>query len=166
MKTEPGDLSGTLPWTQSCFVCGQDNPRGLRLRSRVADGRVWIDYTTREADRGYRHIVHGGILMTLLDEVMTWAAILSVRRVCVAAEVLTRLKQPVKVGDRLRVEGWVARPGARVILTEGRVTNEEGKVMLTATGKYMPMPAGQIELASKDFVESPEAIPAAIIIGG
>ena len=166
MNTQPDDLNGTLPWTQSCFVCGQDNPRGLRLRSRVADGRVWIDYTTRDADRGYRHIVHGGILMTLLDEVMTWAAILSVRRVCVAAEVLTRLKQPVKVGDRLRVEGWVARPGARLILTEGRITDVEGKVMLAATGKYMPMPAGQIELASKDFVESPETIPAATIIGG
>jgi uncharacterized protein (TIGR00369 family) len=158
MNTEISALKGTLPWTRSCFVCGENNPHGLRLRSHVENGLVWLEYTTREADRGYRHIVHGGILTTLLDEVMTWAAILAVRRVCVAAEITSRLKQPVKVGDRLRVEGWAAKPGKRLILTEGRITDEKGSVSLTAEGKYMPMPADQIELTSKDFVASPDAI--------
>lgn len=170
LRTDMNDsnetLEGTLPWTKSCFVCGEQNPHGLRLKSRIENGRVVLDYTAREADLGYRHIVHGGILATLLDEVMTWAAILSIRRVCVAAELTTRLKHPVKVGRRLRVEGWVARKTSRLILVEGRITGEDGSVAATAEGKYMPMPADQVELTEKDFVVSPDAIHPSRITGG
>ena len=158
-------LSGTLPWTRSCFVCGEDNPHGLHLRSRIEIGRVILDYTPREADLGYKHIVHGGIAVTLLDEVMTWAAIVAARRVCVAAELVTRLRKPVQVGQTLRVEGWVARETSRLILTEGRILNAEGQALLTAEGKYMPMPKDQIELTQKDFVISPDSIPPQKITG-
>ncbi len=154
----PGGPRGTLPWTRSCFVCGQDNPHGLHLKSRVEDGRVVIDYVTREADLGYRHIVHGGIAMTLLDEVMTWAAILAARRVCVAAEMTARLKQPIRVGHALRVEGWVTRAASRVLLTEGRILGADGSILMAASGKYMPMPEDQLKLAEKDFVEDPDTI--------
>lgn len=165
MKIAPTKLHGTLPWTRSCFVCGQDNPHGLHLRSRIENGRVLLDYTPREADLGYKHIVHGGIAITLLDEVMTWAAIVAARRVCVAAELTTRLKKPIQVGQPLRVEGWVTRPSSRLILTEGVILGSDGEPVLAAEGKYMPMPADQIELTQKDFVISPDAIQPGEIVG-
>jgi acyl-coenzyme A thioesterase PaaI-like protein len=150
--------SGILPWTRSCFVCGQDNPHGLRLRSRVEGDSVVLDYTTREADLGWRHIVHGGIAMTLVDEVMTWAAMLAVRRACVAAEMTSRLKKPIRVGERLRVEGAAVERKPRLILTEARILDEHGDVRVTATGKYVPMPDDQFPLCSTDFVVNPEAV--------
>lgn len=150
--------TGTLPWTKTCFVCGEDNPNGLRLRSRVEGDRIVLSHVTRASDLGYRHLVHGGISMTLLDEVMTWAAILSFRKACVAAELTVRLKQPVSVGQSLRVEGWIASAKSRVIVTEGRVLDDRQTVLATATGKYVPMPADGMHLCVKDFVESPEAI--------
>lgn len=165
MNDSSANLHGTLPWTRSCFVCGQDNPHGLHLRSRIEDGRVILDYTPREADLGYRHIVHGGIAITLLDEVMTWASIVAARRVCVAAELTTRLKKPIRVGQLLRVEGWVTRQTSRLILTEGVLLDSSGQPLLTAEGKYMPMPKDQIELTQKDFVISPEAISPDEIVG-
>lgn len=148
-----------LPWTRSCFVCGEANPVGLHARSRVEGGRVVLDYTTRPGDAGYRHILHGGIGMTLLDEVMTWAAIVQVKKVCVAADLQVRLRGPVRVGCRVRVEGWVERAGSRLCLTAGELKDEQGVVRMTATGKYMPMPPDQVYLADKDFVISPESIP-------
>ena len=157
-KSTAPHLTGTLPWTRSCFVCGQDNPHGLRLKSRMEDGMVVLDYTTRERDLGWRHSVHGGITMTLLDEVMTWAAILSARRACVAAEVTTRLKRPIDMGVTLRVEGRVTTARPRLHLTEGRVLNPEGTVLATASGKYVPMPAGQYALCEDDFITDPASI--------
>jgi uncharacterized protein (TIGR00369 family) len=155
---EPCKLQGVLPWTLSCFVCGQDNPHGLHLRSRIENGRVLLDYTPRKADLGYKHIVHGGIAITLLDEVMTWASIVAARRICVAAELVTRLKKPIRVGQTMRVEGGVVRRTSRLIMTEGVILDSDGRTLLTAGGKYMPMPNEQIELTQKDFVISPEAI--------
>lgn len=149
---------GTLPWTQSCFVCGESNPHGLRLRSRVEDGVVVLRYTTREADRGYLHIVHGGIGMTLLDEVMTWAAIVAAHRVCVAAELTVRLKLPVSVGEMLTVHGWVSEQRSRIVMTGGAIMNGDGNEVMSASGKYVPMPPDQVTLCSKDFVASSETI--------
>lgn len=149
---------GTLPWTKTCFVCGQDNPNGLKLRSRVEGDRIVLTHITRESDLGYRHLVHGGISMTLLDEVMTWAAILTFKQACVAAEITVRLKQPVTVDQAIRVEGWVTGGKSRITLTEGRVLDERQTVLATATGKYIPMPADGVHLSVKDFVESPEAL--------
>ena len=100
-------LSGTLPWTKSCFVCGESNPRGLQLKSRLVDGKVMLDYVTRETDLGWKHAVHGGVVMTLLDEVMTWAAMIASGNPCVAAEVSVRLVAPAECGAALRVESGV-----------------------------------------------------------
>lgn len=163
MKTPPPN--GTLPWTRSCFVCGEENPHGLRLRSRLENGRVLLDYTTRPADVGYRHLVHGGLATTLLDEVMTWAAIIAMQRVCVAAELTVRLKSPIRVGDTLHVAGWVERAAGRLCLAQGEIRSPAGAVLLSAVGKYMPMPPDQAALTEKDFVHSPAALPLRDVLG-
>ena len=147
-KTPPG----VLPWSRSCFVCGEANPHGLRLRSRLEGGQVVLEHTARDADRGWRHIVHGGISMTLLDEAMTWAAIVRVRAACVAAGMTTRFLRPVQVGERLRVEGEVTGGRSRLILTAGRILDARGQTLVSAEGKYLPMPAEQGGLWEEDFV--------------
>lgn len=150
--------SGILPWTKSCFVCGEANPHGLRLRSRIENDRVVIDYVTRPEDLGYKNIVHGGLLMMLLDEVMTWAAILAERRLSVAAEMTARLIEPVPVGQRLRIEGWTVKQSSRICFTESWVRNSDEKIMARATGKYMPMSSDQARLTEEDFVIGPNAL--------
>ena len=150
---------GWLPWTKSCFVCGEANPHGLKLRSRVEGDRVVIRYVTREADLGWRHLVHGGLSMTLLDEAMTWAAILSLQRACVAAEITVRLKQPIQTGQAIRVEAWTeAVRFSRLATTEGRIVDAAGTVLATGSGKYVPMPADGLPLCAQDFVRHPEAL--------
>ena len=158
-------LQGVLPWTKSCFVCGEQNPRGLHLRSRVEGDLVIIDYTPQETDLGYRQIMHGGIAMTLLDEVMTWAAILRARRACVAAELNVRLRRPIRVGQPIRVEGRVTDAGGRLSTTAGQVLDRDGTVLVSGTGKYMPMPASDEFLSLKDFVVHPDALHPDQVIG-
>jgi len=144
--------NGTLPWTKSCFVCGEANERGLRLKSRIEDGKVVLDYTTRQTDLGWRSAVHGGLTMMLLDEVMTWAAMIDAGMACVSAEMTTRMKKPVQVDQVLRVEGWVTQNRRKVVLTEGRMLDGSGTVLATATGKYMQMPGEQFQICEEDFV--------------
>lgn len=144
--------SGTLPRTKSCFICGEKNAHGLRSCSRIENDRVLLEHVTREEDLGWRHLVHGGILMAMLDEVMTWAAILTFRKACVAAEVTVRLKAPVAVGSRIRAEGWTQVVKSRVVETEGQIMDENGEVLATASGKYMAMPSDKVPFCAGDFV--------------
>jgi acyl-CoA hydrolase len=151
-------LNGILPWTRSCLVCGEQNERGLRLRSRVGNGVVALDYRPVPSDLGWRHAVHGGLTITLMDEVMTWAAILASRRPCVAAEISSRLKRPIAVGQALRVEGRLARDG-RVLRTAGVVLDaQDGRELAAATGKYVPMTDDQFQFCEGDFVVTPESL--------
>jgi acyl-coenzyme A thioesterase PaaI-like protein len=130
----------------------------MRLRSRIEHGVVVLEYLTQESDLGWRHAVHGGISMLLLDEVMTWAAILSARRACLAAEISVRMKRPVSVGRRVRAEGRASAGKTRLVLTEGRRLGLDGDVLALATGKYLPMPAEQVAGCADDFVTGPHTL--------
>jgi uncharacterized protein (TIGR00369 family) len=150
--------SGTLPWTKGCFVCGQDNPRGLKLRSRLADGDVVLDYTTVESDLGWADIIHGGLAATLLDEVMTWSAMLAARGPCVTAEWTVRLVAPIRVGQKLICRSSVPASGKRLIKTAGTIIDETGEMLASATGKYLRMPGEDTEKLRQDFVVGDDCI--------
>jgi acyl-coenzyme A thioesterase PaaI-like protein len=59
----------------NCFACGTLNAHGLRLLLHVEPGRSWADVTLDKRFEGWDGIVHGGILCTVLDEVMAWALV-------------------------------------------------------------------------------------------
>lgn len=157
--------SGILPWSHSCFVCGERNPCGLKLRSRIEDGRVVLEHVLREEDQGWQGIAHGGITATLLDEVMTWAAILEARKACVAAEFTIRLRQPVRVGEAVRAEGWSSGGKARLLRTEARLLTSSGEEAAVASGKYMPMPGDAVRDCAPGFIRSSDSIPIERVFG-
>jgi acyl-coenzyme A thioesterase PaaI-like protein len=158
--------NGPLPWTRSCFVCGQDNPHGLRARMTWDGVTVRLPYEPRPSDLGYSDIVHGGLGATLLDEVMTWSANLAAGTACVAAEFTVRLLKPMRLGQRYIVEGGVAKNRGRIVLTEGAIRDALGQDALRATGKYMPVPGDAATELKKDFVESPDVLPIELILHG
>ena len=96
--------------------------------------------------------------MTLLDEVMTWASILTLKRACVAAELTVRLLRPIEAGQSIRVEGWILKARSRLVESEGQIMDSRRKVLATASGKYVSMPGEGLHLCLEDFVESPGAI--------
>jgi len=161
---ERKNWTGNLPWTRSCLVCGEDNPRGLRLRSRLEKGVVCLEYTTCASDVGYRDIVHGGIAITLLDEVMAWACIVATGRLCVAAEVSFRLKRPIAVNQRIRAEAALPAVHSRLLAVEGRLVDEAGHPLVVGNSKFVPMPGEAAALRVTDFVASPDTIPAERIL--
>lgn len=161
-QTIPGD--GPLPWTRACFVCGEENPRGFQLKMRMERGRVVADYVTRDSDRGYSGIVHGGLMMTLLDEVMAWAAIVHAGRICVAAEVTARLRHPIGVGQTLRIEGEITSARSRLLVAESRILGADGERLLSGTGKYTPLNDTEAARFIEDFVSSPDALDPATLL--
>jgi len=69
-----------LPHTHSCFVCGESNAVGLKLRF-TTDGRVvHTRFRLRAEHIGFRGVVHGGILATVLDEIIATGELLANRK--------------------------------------------------------------------------------------
>ena len=96
-----------LPHTPGCLVCGRENPHGLHLSFFVdpQTGIVETKFTSRAADIGFPQVIHGGIIATVLDEAMVWAATWAGKRFCLCGELTTRFRQPVVDEQRVN-RGW------------------------------------------------------------
>jgi len=88
-----------------CFACGKENPDGLQLEFKYSDdgSKVETTYIPPEKFQGWKGIVHGGIITTLLDEIMAKTAIKNGYQV-LTGEITTRFKNPAKTLEPLRCE--------------------------------------------------------------
>ncbi len=63
---------GTVESHAFCLVCGDRNPLSLKLRfAPDGNGGVRGTFACHDLLQGYRGIVHGGVIATMLDAVMT-----------------------------------------------------------------------------------------------
>ena len=125
-----------IPEYRGCFVCGMKNEAGLKARFQYDGEQALTDVTAEIRFEGYKGIYHGGIISTLLDEVMI-KAILAQDRVAVTAEMTVKFHQTVRTGEKLSFTGKVIRSKGRVFFTKGSARGEEGQLCASATGKYV-----------------------------
>ncbi len=132
-------ISIALPRYSHCFVCGRENNIGLDLSFFYKNGRIETTFRPEPNHNGYHGIVHGGILATLLDETIGWASIISRPTICVAAEITVRYKAPAKVGKQLSIYGELVADKKRIILAKGGIVSEDGTLLCTGEGKFIPL---------------------------
>lgn len=147
-----------LPWTRSCFVCGELNPVGLNLRFEHrldATGTPVVEavFAFTPLHVGFVNVVHGGLITTVLDEAMFWAAAVTARRLVVCAELQVRFLEPVRPGTTLRIRARnVKTYKARMYETASELHDLNEKRVAVATGKYVPVPEDRTESVTADLV--------------
>ncbi len=95
-----------------CFCCGRDNPDGLKLDFTFRDGRVSTTVAFPRKYQGYRGIVHGGLLSTVLDEAMV-TLLNRMGHLAVTGELRVRFLSPLPVGESVDIS-------ARLVQERGR----------------------------------------------
>lgn len=124
----------------ACIVCGPENPRGLKLRFDVQDDGVIAAEWTPTADwEGFKGIIHGGIVSTVLDEAMSQAV--SARGwPALTCELRVRLRRHVAPGEKFTVRAWVVERQRRKILTEAALANSRGEEHAHAWATFLALP--------------------------
>ncbi len=117
-----------------CFVCGEDNDFGLKARFFYENGEAITSVVADKRFEGYHGFYHGGIISSLLDEVMI-KAILAENMYAVTAEIKVRFKKPIYTGEELKFSGRVRSKKGRLFFTEARVTRENGDEVASAEAK-------------------------------
>jgi acyl-coenzyme A thioesterase PaaI-like protein len=121
-----------------CFVCGDENPGGLRLRFEIDKDRKTLKTTfvAGEVFQGFDGVVHGGIVSTLLDEAMAKLAYeLGYGGVTAVLEI--RFRKPAPILTPLFVHGEIVEVRPRLIRAVARMTTEDGTVLATARSTLM-----------------------------
>ncbi len=129
----------------ACFACGELNAHGLHLRLHVAGETCWTELTLRPDFQGWEGIAHGGIVATVLDEVMAWA-LASQDAWGYTAKMSIEYRRPVPIGVPIRGEGRVVDRRRRLLTTTGRLLDPAtGAVFASAEGLYVAAPEARRE---------------------
>ena len=137
-----------------CFGCGRLNPWGLKLSFYAnPDGSgIWAPWTPIQEHEGYEGIVHGGIVTTVLDEVMAWAGYH--RGIwAVTGRISVGFRRPVEIGVPTRASGRVVADRRRIIELAGELRRERDDVLLAdATGTFVRVPEEQAQEWKRRYV--------------
>jgi uncharacterized protein (TIGR00369 family) len=121
----------------NCFACGELNEIGLHLQLNLEPERCWTELVMPSRFEGWEGIIHGGILCTILDEVMAWALVVH-DNWGVTARMSIDFRKPVSVGQSIRAEGWIKEARRRIQVTVGRIVDTEtGVELATAEATYV-----------------------------
>lgn len=134
-----------LPRYTHCFVCGNLNPIGLDLEFTYTNESITTTFTPKPEHAGYKNRVHGGILATLIDESMGWSSIISRPVLCYAADLSVRYKLPAEVGEKLIITAELLEDKKRIFFAKGKIETEDGKILCTGEGKYMPLSTQEMD---------------------
>ena len=121
----------------NCFGCGTLNSHGMQLDLHIETGRCWTELTLQPHFEGWQGIAHGGIVCTVLDEVMAWSLV-GADNWGVTAKLSVAFKRPIRVGQPIRAEGWVTKERRRLVATAGTVVDmADGTVLASAEALYV-----------------------------
>ena len=109
----------------------------MNVRFRL-DGEVCrAEFTPDDVHVGYDGVTHGGILFSLLDDVMANVIFLGGER-CFTAKAEVRYRKPLPTGTPVRLEGRQTRRKGRLAVLEGRILrSDDGSVVAEAVASFM-----------------------------
>jgi acyl-coenzyme A thioesterase PaaI-like protein len=137
------------PTSRSCFVCGRDNPVGLKVKwdQHPEAGEIRATVTVPEHFNGYPGVVHGGIVGALLDETAGRSILVDggFDDLMVTARLEVVYRRPTPTGVALDVVGRLRRRSGDRAEAEAELRLPDGTVTARATVLLARPPAAVVE---------------------
>lgn len=132
------------PNSHHCFVCGVQNEHGLKLRFfETAPGEVTCMYVVPEQFQGYPGIVHGGIVASILDEVLGRVHMgkdLEQPNFMYTAKLSVQYRKPVPVGVELKIVGRAGKRRQRTAVSTAAIYDPVGQLLAEADAILVDVP--------------------------
>ena len=125
-------------YESNCFVCEQRNAAGLRVPffHDTERGVVTAPIELGSAHSGAPTLLHGGIVLALLDEAMAWACIAVARRWAVTTETHARFERAVRVDTAYDVTAEILSVDETEIHAAARVDDSRGRLRTSAAATF------------------------------
>lgn len=141
----------------NCFGCSPSNKLGLQMKVYTDEEAVYSWLSVPDYLGGWKNIVHGGIVSTILDEIMGWAGLYLLKKVTLTNSLTVDFIRAVLVGERLKAEGRViAFDGQRNASVEGFIYNENNVLCAKARGNFTtlsPKLAKRLGMMTDDHIK-------------
>jgi len=122
-----------------CFVCGRDNPKGLQINVKYQPEEMAAEteLSLPREYQGWADVIHGGILATLLDEMMAHA-VWHFAGPGLTISMETRFHHPLKPDEPIRVRGVLTTPNGSRRTAEAEVVRvADGKKIASGKSRFL-----------------------------
>jgi uncharacterized protein (TIGR00369 family) len=122
----------------SPFRIGQPYGPLAFIPREVAPGETVWEYVVDPAHFNPNGVLHGGVVMALLDTAMghaIGAAVVPKGSINAAAQMNVNFLEPIRSGT-LRARGRAVRIGKRMAVAQGEATDDRGTLVATATSTH------------------------------
>ena len=137
-----------------CFACGTANPIGLDMQFYRLGDAVCSEIVLSKQYEGWENMAHGGIVSTLLDEIMSWTGMYFKRSFLVTRKMEIKYIRPVPVETPLIVSGKLGKPSQYPkVEVSGQIRNRDGNLFVRAAGQFAMVPEEKLSTVSKALKE-------------
>jgi acyl-coenzyme A thioesterase PaaI-like protein len=139
------------PNSRMCFICGVENPIGLKLQIyQTAPGMIETTYTAPDHFQGYPGILHGGIVATILDEISGRALMgdPSSPRFMFTGRLQVKYRRNVPTGEPLRIVGKGVKSKGKSAEGWAGIYDQEGNLLAEATTLLIDLPKDLLDTAN------------------
>lgn len=120
-----------------CFGCGEANSTGLQLQFFLAeDGTVICPATIPDRFEGHPGYLHGGVIATLLDEIMS-KVMRSRGLLAMTRHMEVDYKRPVPSCTEVRLEGRITHHEGRKHWAEAKILDGDGRLLASGKGLFV-----------------------------
>lgn len=135
-----------------CFACGTANPIGLNLDFYRSGNSICTDITLGKYHVGWSNISHGGIISTLLDEVMSWTILYFKRIFFVTRRIEVKYIKPVLVERPLTIRGRIMehKESDKAIKATAEVRDNTGSLLAKGSGEFVPVGEEKLSFVSDE----------------
>ena len=119
--------------TDYCFACGKDNEIGFKLKFIDLDDGSMAYFTPQKVHQGSNDFMHGGLISTLLDEIMArevWHRYAP----AVTAKLSVNFLRPIPIDNEISIIGKVLNiKKDKIYEASGKILSKDGVILANAT---------------------------------
>lgn len=131
------------PNSRMCFICGVENPVGLKLKIyEVKPGIIETTFTAPEHFQSYPGILHGGVVATILDEISGRSLMgePTKPRFMFTAKLEVKYRKNVPIGKPLRIVGKAGKSRGRMAEAWAGIYSQDGTLLAEGNSLLVNLP--------------------------
>ena len=125
-----------------CIICGMENPFGLHAPFYVLDDNTVASiFTFKREHQSYPDRTHGGMISTLLDELMGRALWINEPNTFgVTTTMSITYRRPVPYGVKLKARGYITFNSQRGFSAKGEIYDMQNNLLAQGEARYLKLP--------------------------
>jgi acyl-coenzyme A thioesterase PaaI-like protein len=141
-----------------CFACGQAHETGLKMKFYTDENAVYSKLKVPNFLCGWSNLTHGGIITTILDEVIAWTVIYLKQNFMLTKNISVDFLKPVFVETEVYVTGKILEEvSKRELKVEASIFNQKQELCSKSIGNIVLLTKEQLQqrkIIPESFLEN------------